>query len=68
MTGQIPVSQTNRHLLTISNLSLGPGAQGEEGRPFSMSRPEDVLGRPVHTMTKGYAVESKVFNPNSLNR
>ena len=43
VTGQIPVSQTKRHFLTMSNLSIGPESQGEEGRLFSMPRLEDAI-------------------------
>ena len=43
VTGQIPVSQTKRHLLTMLNLSIGSGTQGEKGRLSSMPRLEDVV-------------------------
>ena len=48
----------------MSNLSIGLGTQGEEGRPSSMTRVEDVVGRPIHTMTK--AVQQRVGFPTQI--
>ena len=63
VTGQIPVGQTKGHLLTMSNLSIVCWAQGEEGRPSSMPRLEDV-GRPVHTMKN--ALQERVGFPTQI--